>query len=62
MIKLLRQNGGNPDIPADEGRTPLMEAAAKGDVDSINALTTGRGGADVNAKDSAQIRSGRAPD
>lgn len=51
VIDMLRKNGGDPTMLADGNRSPLMEAAAKGDVASINALIKGKGGADVNDTD-----------
>jgi ankyrin repeat protein len=51
MVGLLRQKGALLNQADEDHRTPLMLAADKGDVKTIQALTSGKFGANVNLQD-----------
>lgn len=51
MIKALRAHGADPNLANVDGVTPLMLAAISADEKSIDALLTGKDGADVNGTD-----------
>jgi ankyrin repeat protein len=53
-VELLLAAGGDPNVAATDGRTPLHEAASFGNVEAARALI--RAGADPNAPDGAGLR------